>query len=372
MLGHDTEVVTLDDPEAEYVAKFPFRVFGRGPRTKAYGYTPRLIPWIRHNSTRYDVAVLHGLWNFSSVGAWLALKNRDLPYVVFPHGMLDPWFRETYPLKHAAKQILWSLAQGKVLRDAKRVLFTSAEEQSQANGVFFGHEYASQVVKYGSKDLGVGAPEDRYAFSKRFPLLRDRRYLLFLSRIHPKKGIDLLIRAFARKAKLLADCDLVVAGPDEVGLKKDLRALAESLGMSNRIVWVGMLQGQEKVDAFRGAAAFVLPSHQENFGIVVAEAMSCGTPVLTTSKVNIWREIVACGGGMVELDNLDGIERLLERFASLSPGAEREMRWAARSGYEQQFGMEVAALDLLNALETARFGLSGPREFSSTQLEADV
>src|SRR4051794_8264028 len=91
MLGHDTEVVTLDDPEAEYVAKFPFRVFGRGPRTKAYGYTPRLIPWIRHNSTRYDVAVLHGLWNFSSVGAWLALKNRNLPYVVFPHGMLDPW-----------------------------------------------------------------------------------------------------------------------------------------------------------------------------------------------------------------------------------------------------------------------------------------
>ncbi|WIW47818.1 glycosyltransferase [Bradyrhizobium sp. 62B] len=351
--GHETEVVSLDDPDADYLKDFPFPVFGQGPRTRVYGYTPRLVPWLKLNCGRFDAAVFHGLWNFSSVGAWLGVRHKNLPYVVFPHGMLDPWFRSTYPLKHMAKQALWSLAQGRVMRDAKNVLFTSAEEQLLAKGVFRGFRYPSQVVKYGSKDLGVGAPHDRHAFLRRFPQIRGARYLLFLSRIHPKKGIDLLIRAFAAKSKLLPDCALVIAGPDQVCLQAELQRLADDLGVSDRVVWPGMLQGQAKIDAYRGAAAFVLPSHQENFGIVVAEAMSCGTPVLTTTKVNTWREVVSCGAGLVEPDTPEGIERLVEAFARLTPDQEQDMRLSARIGFERQFAMQAAADDLLRVLQNA-------------------
>src|SRR6185369_13539161 len=130
------------------------------------------------------------------------------------------------------------------------------------------------------------------AFFAAFPALKGRQFLLFLGRVHPKKGCDLLIRAFAKSLdKIAPDMDLVMAGPDQVNWVPELKALTKRLGVDNRVHWPGMLTGALKWGAFHSADALVLPSHQENFGIAVAEAMACCTPALISDKVNIWREV---------------------------------------------------------------------------------
>ena len=105
--GHEVEVVSLDD--ADFVSKqdFPFPLTALGRGLGRYGFNLHLASWIRKNASRFDVVVLHGIWNYSSFGAWLGLRKRSTPYVIFTHGMLDPWFRSRYPLKHFFKQIYW-------------------------------------------------------------------------------------------------------------------------------------------------------------------------------------------------------------------------------------------------------------------------
>ena len=118
--GHEVEVVSLESEADVAPRKFPFRVTALGWGVGKYGYNPRLAPWVRENASRFDAVIMHGLWNYSSFGAWLGLRKTSTPYYIFTHGMMDPWFRQAYPLKHIAKQVYWWVAEGRVLRDAKR------------------------------------------------------------------------------------------------------------------------------------------------------------------------------------------------------------------------------------------------------------
>lgn len=349
-LGHETEMVTLDDPGADYLADIPFPVHPQGKWFRKYGYTPRLARWIAANGQRFDAAVVHGLWNHASVGGWWGLRKARLPYVVFTHGMMDPWFRERYPLKHLAKQAFWALAQGNVLRDAETVLFTCEEERRLASGVFRGPAYKETVVAYGSAAPPREGAGDEAAFRGLVPTLGDRPYLLFLSRIHPKKGCDMLVEAFAEIASRSPAMDLVIAGPDQVGIKANLLALAREAGVAGRIHWPGMVSGSAKYGAFRGAEAFVLPSHQENFGIVVAEALACRCPVLISDKVNIWREVAEAGAGIVESDTVAGTVQLLQRFLALSADERMAMRNACEALYLRRFTSRAAGEDLAGVL----------------------
>lgn len=349
--GHEVEVVCLDfvDDVAKRSLPFPVTALGRG--IGRYGYNWRLTPWVRQNASRFDAVLLHGIWNYSSVGAWLGLRKQSIPYFILPHGMMDPWFRATYPWKHIVKQIYWWLAEGRVLRDAQCVLFTCEEERLRASNVFAGYTYSERVIRYGTADPTGDAEKEKAAFFAVLPALKDRRFMLFLGRIHPKKGCDLLIAAFAKTAaRIPSDVDLVIAGPDQVGQMAGLKQLASKLGIVDRIHWCGMLHGELKWGAFRAAEAFILPSHQENFGIVVAEAMACRTPVLISDKVNIWREIESSEAGFVEPDTIEGTRNLIGRFWALSGKEHAEMANRARQGFLRYFEGESAARDLERTL----------------------
>jgi glycosyltransferase involved in cell wall biosynthesis len=349
--GHEIHVVSLESPEEAANRRFAFPVIGLGPGIGKYRFCSSLAPWLKSNAGEYDAVIVHGLWNYSSAGAWRALGNRGTPYFVFVHGMMDPWFKQEYPLKHLAKQIYWTLIEGRVLHRARGVLFTCGEEMERARNVFRGPGYREHVVLYGtaspSVDFGVATSE----FVTAFPQLESRRFLLFLSRVHPKKGCDLLIRAFADcLAEMPSDLDLVMAGPDQVGWVHKLKDLAGKLGVANRIHWTGTLTGNLKWGAFRSAEAMILPSHQENFGFVVPEAMACSTPVLISDKVNIWREVEAAGAGFVEPDTEEGTRSLVRRFVALSPGEHAAIRRNAREGFLQYFDIEVTARNFATML----------------------
>jgi glycosyltransferase involved in cell wall biosynthesis len=365
--GYEVALVSLEDEETVATRKFPFRSIGLGRGMRRYQYNPRLTSWLEENACRFDAVVLHGLWNYSSLGSWRALRKGSTPYYIFAHGMMDPWFRAKYPMKHFAKQAFWTLAEGRVLHDAQAVLFTCDEERIRARGVFKGHSYTERVVLFGTADP-EGDPEmQKLAFWSAFPGLKDRRFLLYLGRIHPKKGCDLLIQAFAELApELPADLDLVIAGPDQVGWVPELRSLARKRGISARIHWPGMLKGDVKWGAYRNAEAMILPSHQENFGFVVVEAMACSTPVLVSDKVNIWREVEASQAGLVETDTLDGTRNLIRRFHTLSASEWVELSRNARSGFLKFFDIEVAARDFARSI-----GFKSETRLASSMLEQE-
>jgi glycosyltransferase involved in cell wall biosynthesis len=264
--------------------------------------------------------------------------------------MLDPWFKRTYPFKHLKKWLYWPWADYRVLRDARAVLFTSEEERLQARQSFWLYRAEEQVVAYGTSAPPDNAAELRELFLAKHPELRGRRILLFLGRIHVKKGCDLLIQAFAGVAAAEPNLHLIIAGPDQTGWANRLKELARDLGVAERVSFPGMLRDEMKWGAFYSAEAFVLPSHQENFGIAVAEALGCGVPALISDKVNIWREILSREAGLVAPDTLPGTSRLLSEWLSLT-GAQREaMGERARELFRRHFTVDAMAASLLEVV----------------------
>jgi glycosyltransferase involved in cell wall biosynthesis len=188
-------------------------------------------------------------------------------------------------------------------------------------------------------------------FLEAFPQLAGKRFALFLARVHPKKGVDLLVEAFIRVAHRAPDLHLVIAGPDPDHLRPALEARAREAGVAERITWTGMITGDVKWGAFKAAEVYVLPSHQENFGITAVEAMAVKTPVLLTRRVNIWREIEADGAGLAGEDTVDGITDLLERWLQLDEPARACMRENGPACYRRHFHIDTAADRLVEIVE---------------------
>jgi glycosyltransferase involved in cell wall biosynthesis len=264
--------------------------------------------------------------------------------------MLDPWFRQQYPLKHLKKWLYWPWADYRLLRDAQQVLFTCAEEQRLAKQSFWLYRAREAIVPLAAPEPPRHTDASAEAFLNAHPEIRHKRCLLFLGRIHPKKGCDLLIKAFAKVATQQPDLQLIMAGPDSIGWQDTLMSLANTLGVSDRILWTGLLQGNTKWAALRASEAIVLPSHQENFGLVLAESLACGRPALLSNQVNIWREISAQSAGLVEIDSVDGAERLLRRWLSLDISERAAMNVRARHCYEVSFSIDAMQRHLHAAL----------------------
>jgi glycosyltransferase involved in cell wall biosynthesis len=347
--GHSVEVASLDDPADAEVRSFPLRVHALGPARNKYSYSPAFVPWLRQHRAHYDAVIVNGLWQYHSFGAWRALHGTTTPYYVFPHGMLDPWFKRTFPLKHVKKWLYWPWADYRVLRDARAVLFTCEQEKLLAPHSFALYRAHPVITGLGTTPPPAGV--EASTFLDQNPNLRGKRLLLFMGRLHPKKGCDLLLDAYA--ATLASDpaWRLIFAGPDSFGWQQTLQARANTLGVAGRIVWTGMLRDSMKWSALAAAEVFVLPSHQENFGIAVAESLACGLPVLISREVNIWREIEAAHAGLVAPDTLEGTISLLTRWQQLPEADRMAMRQNARQCFAQNFDIEHSAGRLLEALQ---------------------
>jgi len=347
--GHEVEVASLDSPEVILGCNFPARVFALGPGLGVYGYSHRAGKWLKENIARYSVVFIDGIWQYNTLAAHRALRKAATPYAIFTHGMLDPYFKERFPLKHIKKSIYWRMILESIMRNANAVLFTCEEEKMLARQSFPRYCVREIVAPLGISgpdcDTGIAADE----FLTRWPILRGKRVAISMGRIHPKKGIDILIEAFAKALAGDPAWHLVIAGPDASGLRRELEALDAKLGIEDRITWTGMLEGAGKWGALAASEVFVIPSHQENFGIVIAEAMACNLPVILSNKVNIWREIASYHAGFVCEDSVGGTAACLTRWQSLSAEEIAVLRSNARRCFDELFNYEVTAR---RALET--------------------
>lgn len=317
-LGHKTEILTLDSADSPWIANFPGVTHCLGSSIGKYRYNKKLLEWLDTYAKDYDAIIVHGIWQYHSFATWISHKKNHFPYFIFVHGALDPWFKNHYPIKHIKKWLYWPWAEYRVLRDAAAVLYTCEEERLLARKSFWLYKAREKIVTLGIQSPPSNETQQREAFLVAYPHLRNKRILLFLGRIHVKKGCDLLIKAFAQVSKRNNEVYLVIAGSDQDGWQAKLQEMAIALGINECVTWTGMLSGDVKWGACRCAEAFVLPSHSENFGIVVAEALACGLPVLITDKVNIWREIANDNAGLIATDTLDAIIEQLEKWLSFS------------------------------------------------------
>lgn len=351
-IGYTGEVVTLDSPNQTFYSDIKFPVHALGPTRSTYGYNSKLYKWLVDNRDRFDGVVVNGLWQYCGLAAWLALRGRK-PYVVFTHGMLDPYFKKSFPLKHAKKWVYWALAEYWVLRDAYRVLFTTKEESKLAEQSFWLHRWNGTVVPYGANRPPKDGDTLREAFYSEQPAMRGKRFMLFLGRIHRKKGCDMLIESFAQLASLDPQLHLMMAGPDQQGWSAGLKRMVAKAGLNDRVHWPGMIKGDAKWGAFFASEVFILPSHQENFGIAVAEAMACKRAVLLGDKVNIAPEIAEDHAGFMEPDTQAGTDNLIRKWMQMTTMEREAMGEQAYRTFNNRYDMKKNAVTIIRLFEDA-------------------
>lgn len=361
--GVDTTVISMDDPGAEFLKQDTIKIIPMGPSGR-WAHSPKLMPWLIEHINDFDIVVAHGLWQYHGYAVMKAARklrseNALKPKVyVMPHGMLDPYFQKAKDrrLKAARNWVYWKLIESGNINTADGVLFTCEEELVLARNAFSPYHPKQELnISYGIEHPPAYNETDIEAFFEKCSQVANRPFLLFLSRIHQKKGVDILLEAYANVYRNMKDFPaLVIAGP---GLESPFgNKISEMVRSDNflreNVFLPGMLSGKSKWGAFYACEAFILPSHQENFGIAVVEAMACSRAVLITNKVNIYREISIAGAGLVADDDLNGIISLLEHWKDMSPGQKQLAGSKASQVFEEQFSVERAAARFVDVLST--------------------
>ncbi len=304
---------------------------------RALGLTSRrMLPGI---VTGADIVHIHGVWEPILRRAGMTAHRARVPYVITPHGMLDPWSLEQKKWK---KWIVLMLAYRRFIEQSAALhCLNETEKQLIVGG---GFRCRCEVIPNGIFLNEIDPLPERGGFAKRFPALQGRRFVLFLSRLHYKKGLDYLADAFALLAGRHPDVDLVVAGPDG-GAEADFRKQIEQHQLTGRVHVVGPLYGPEKFEALVDASCFCLPSRQEGFSIAITEALGCGTPVVVSRQCNYPEVTDSKAGIETELDPsaiANALSRLLE-----NPELAANMGRAGRALVEERFTWpRVAALSL--------------------------
>ena len=299
--GIDTHVATTDDNGPDTVpARYGEPTVQDGV---TYWFFPRqlrfytaswpLARWLSHRVADFDVVHIHALFSFAALPASFFAARRNVPYIVRPLGTLNHW-----GMAHRRpwlKSLSFRLIERRILSHAALVHYTSAQEQREAETL--GVYGESVVIPIAVADSSVeGHPG---AFLARHPQLRGRRVVLFLSRLDPKKGLDLLLNSFVEVRRRFPTASLVIAGDGPAEFVDTVKSYAEKLGVASDVTWTGFLSGDNKAGAFAAADVFALPSYSENFGIAVAEAMAAGVPVVVSDQVAVHRDIAAAEAGLV-------------------------------------------------------------------------
>lgn len=312
-----------------------------------FAYSPELAAAMTDAVAQSDLVHLHTLWTYPGIAAIRACRRLRVPLVVMPHGMLDP---HSLQRKRWKKALYARFVEWPNLKRAAGMIYTHSEEQRLA-------ELSCPDLPPGSiVPLGADQPPTdadlAEGFWAKFPRLRGKRLILFLSRLHPKKGLDLLIPAFARVARQQPDVELLLVGDGEPGYVRHLRQLAAREDIADRTTFAGPLLGRDKWSALAAGTLLILPSYQENFALVVAEALAAKLPVILSRRVNIWRDVAQAGAGAVCELSLESIAETLSGCLA----SEEFLRTARERGprlVSERFNWERSTDALVLAYERA-------------------
>jgi glycosyltransferase involved in cell wall biosynthesis len=304
--GVEIHIATTDDdgagrlnvPYGEPVVRAGVTYWYFPRQTRFYKYSRPLSAWLAKHVADYQVVHIHALFSHAAVAAAYRAHRRGVPYVVRPLGTLNRWGMENR--RPWLKQLSFRLIEKRILDHAALIHYTSEQEREEA--ALLGVHTRSEIIPNPAPPYSERKPAGTSSagrFRLAHPELRDREIVLFLSRFDRKKGLDLLLPAFARVLDRFPHAVLVLAGSGDKELVDELHSQARALGIDGDVLWPGFLSGEEKQAAFADADVFVLPSYSENFGIAVVEAMAAGCPVVVSDQVAIHGDIAGAHAGLV-------------------------------------------------------------------------
>jgi glycosyltransferase involved in cell wall biosynthesis len=319
-------------------------IFFRRQWSEAFKYSGPLAGWLGHHVAEFDVVHVHAVFSHACLAASQACRRTGVPYVVRPLGTLDPWSLRQKPMR---KRLLWHAGVRRMLDHAAAIHYTTAAEQRLAEEPLGLRRGVVIPLGVGAELLGDPLADQRDR--ERDHPFGNEPYVLVLGRLHPKKGLEAFIDVFLQLASTpeYRRWRLVVAGDGEPDYVASLKQSIHQRRGDDKVVFAGWLGGVDKTIALRGAALLALPSRQENFGIVVAEAMACGTPVLVSTQVNLADEITAAKAGWVA--PLEGAALLKTLACALRDDQERARRGlAGRELARARFTWPAVATELVS------------------------
>jgi len=313
-----------------------FRYFARSV-PGSWKFSWPMTRWLWANAGSYDVVHVHALFSYATIPGCRAAARVPVPYVVRPLGTLSDW---SLGHRRWKKRPYYALLERSHLAGASAIHVTSDAEADDVARLGYGNR--ARVIPLG---VDVGARPPRHA---RAPSGSEPLRLLFLSRLHEKKNVPMLLRALAAAANASRRIELTVAGDGEPGYREQLDELANQLGLREVVSFAGHVDGRAKARAFAEADCFVLPSSHENFGLAVAEAMAAGLPAIVTPDVALARDVHAVGAGVVTEPTENALASALvwasEHRATLLEMGDRAWQHASRELSWETTCMRLAAL----------------------------
>ncbi|MEC4852444.1 MAG: hormogonium polysaccharide biosynthesis glycosyltransferase HpsP, partial [Jaaginema sp. PMC 1079.18] len=312
------------------VVYFPCSPFRR------YKFSLDLLRWLGKNAANYDIAHIHALFSPVSTAAARVARSHSLPYILRPLGTLDP---ADLRKKRFLKQIYATLWEKENIAKAAAIHFTSPQEAQISHR--FGAKTQDMIVP-----LGVSLPQPFPAIGaarKHWQIPPQKPLIVFLSRIEPKKGLNLLLPALEALLKQGIDFHFALAGanPQDPDYEKQIRDRIHQSPLQQRTTITGFIGGTDKVALLQDADLFVLPSYYENFGIAVAEAMAAGTAVVISDQVHIWPNIKAADAGWVTTCDLEALT------ITLKSALEDRQQWQNKGKNAQTYAQNYYSWDAI-------------------------
>ncbi len=298
------------DVDGVKVIYFCFAKFLEFLGKSGWQFSWQMTKALRKDLKKFDLVHIHAIWNYPAAMAAYYCRLFDKPYIISPRGTLYPY---TIGKSSWKKWPYYQMVMKRCITGATIVHYTTEDEAERCHP-FLGLKNSAVIISNGidiSKYNDLPAKEN---LSERYPILKGKKVVLFLGRIHWIKGLDILSKAYGKLARQRKDVHLLIVGFGEEGYEKKVRRWLEEEGVSKQVTFTGMLRGKEKLEVLAGSDLFVLPSYSENFGMAVVEAIACGLPIVISNRVGIYKEVARSKAGMIiETD----AEQLAEAMANL-------------------------------------------------------
>lgn len=304
-------------------------------RPNGYFYSPAMAEALRQHAGEFDVIHLHGIWCHANLAGRKAALRARVPYVATLHGAVDPIVLRKSWLK---KQLYWRLCEAPTLQRVAALIALTDQEKQHIEAL--GLHRRVVVLPNGLDPAQYADIPSRQALSEIAERLVTQPYVLFLSRIHAKKGLDMLIPAFARVIERFSDWLLVIAGPDDGGYQATVEQQVRQCGLEGRVLFTGPVAGARKLALLGNADVFCLPSYSEGLPTAVVEAMLCGRPVVITRNCYM-PEVATCGAGLVVETTVQGIEQGLSEIMGTSQ--RRQMGEAGQACARESYDSALVA-----------------------------
>jgi glycosyltransferase involved in cell wall biosynthesis len=345
----------LDVPLSRPIFQDGFATWYFARQSRFYTFSAPLTRWLGNHIRNYDLVHIHALFSYAAGPAALYAGRYGVPYIVAPHGMLNRWGMSRR--RPWLKRLSFALMERRILAGAAAVQYTSEQECEEAREL--GVQTHATVIPLGIEIQEYENLPSPDHFLRCHPSLAGQTIILFMSRLDPKKGLDLLLPAFAQLHKTHPDTSLVLAGSGPSDFIASLQAQILDLGLADSVLMTGFLSGEDKLAALAASDLFVLASYSENFGIAPVEAMAAGLPVILSDRVGIGEEVQGAEAGLVVSCDVNAVAEALHCLVS-SADLRRRLGDNARSLARDRFSSDVAAHRLVDLYRSL---VPGPHEF---------